>query len=523
MDIPRRPGTPSSPEAAVRQTWSNQKGVITSPDPLHTGPHFDLNSVSANSLPNIQITRGNGSIGLSTCPCAVNCNKNCCKSSRAMIGTKPDPYGDETPLLSPVKNSIQRSESPAGSYGSTDSSDQLLSDEEAKVRTSGHSVDIGYDSDSKLEASVKCGCHVIVKDKTSRSANIKLVIASFIALFFMIGEVLGGYFAGSLAIMTDAAHMLSDLAGFLISLFAIWVGSRPPSKRMSFGWHRAEVIGAIISVLIVWVLTGVLFYEAIQRVINPDLINVKADIMLITACVGVFVNVFMCAVLGHGHGHSHGGGGHGHSHGGHGSKRGGHSHSHDDVEEGNSRLSRFKRRLRRNKKQENAENINVRAAFVHVIGDLIQSIGVVIAGYIIWFRPDWKIADPICTFLFCVLVLFSTINVLKDALRVLMEGTPSHIDYEDVKADLQEIAGVKQAHSLHIWSLTTTRTALAAHLAMETGVNAQEVLDKASKMLKDKHNIVHTTLQVEDHHNLMDDCGTCQQQTKPKSKLCWIC
>lgn len=137
MDIPRRPGTPSSPEAAVRQTWSNQKGVITSPDPLHTGPHFDLNSVSAHSLPNIQITRGNGSIGLSTCPCAVNCNKNCCKSSRAMIGTKPDPYGDETPLLSPVKNSIQRSESPAGSYGSTDSSDQLLSDEEAKVRVSG--------------------------------------------------------------------------------------------------------------------------------------------------------------------------------------------------------------------------------------------------------------------------------------------------------------------------------------------------------------------------------------------------
>ncbi len=93
----------------------------------------------------------------------------------------------------------------------------------------------------------------------------------------------------------------------------------------------------------------------------------------------------MCAVLGHGHGHSHGGGGHGHSHGGHGSKRGGRSQEHD-VEEGDSRLSRFKRRLRRKKKQENVENINVRAAFVHVIGDLIQSIGVVIAGYIIWFR-----------------------------------------------------------------------------------------------------------------------------------------
>ena len=124
-----------------------------------------------------------------------------------------------------------------------------------------------------------------------------------------------------------------------------------------------------------------------------------------------------------------------------------------------------------------------------------------------------------------VIIVYSTHTArFYHSFFLVAVGTPSHIDYEDVKADLQEVAGVKQAHSLHIWSLTTTRTALSAHLAMETGVNAQEVLNKASKMLKDKHNIVHTTLQVEDHHDLMDDCGTCQQ-TKPnsKSKLCWIC
>jgi zinc transporter 2 len=121
----------------------------------------------------------------------------------------------------------------------------------------------------------------------------------------------GGYFSGSLAIMTDAAHMLSDFAGFLISLFAIWLGSRPSSNRMSFGWHRAgretltcfyrsivdsillfaEVVGAVVSVLIIWVITGVLFYEAILRVIHPERFEVNADIMLITACFGVFVNV----------------------------------------------------------------------------------------------------------------------------------------------------------------------------------------------------------------------------------------
>ena len=163
------------------------------------------------------------------------------------------------------------------------------------------------------------------------------------------------------------------------------------------------------------------------------------------------------------------------------------------------------------RQKKSMENINVRAAFIHVIGDLIQSIGVVIAGYIIWIwvrqscwggggahvtwcsvlQPEAKLADPICTFLFCILVLFSTFSILKDALRVVMEGihvlymhmhmhmhmhvhmpcppstgTPKHIDYEEVKADLCAVEGVRQAHSLHIWSLTLNRTALAAHLVL---------------------------------------------------------
>ena len=95
------------------------------------------------------------------------------------------------------------------------------------------------------------------------------------------------------------------------------------------------------------------------------------------------------------------------------------------------------------------------------------------------------------------------------------------MDYEDVKADLQEIPGVKHAHSLHIWSLTTTRTALSAHLAVEHGTNSQDVLDKASKILKEKHNIVHSTLQVEEYRNLMDDCGTCQE--RKRRSFCWPC
>jgi zinc transporter 2 len=241
----------------------------------------------------------------------------------------------------------------------------------------------------------------------------------------MIGEIIGGALSNSLAIMTDAAHMLSDFASFLISLFAIWMANRPPTKLMSFGWHRMEVLGALVSVVVIWILTGVLVYEAVLRVIHQDY-EINADIMLITAAIGVYVNTFMVFVLhqhGHGHGHSHG-----HSHG-HGKKDGdGHGHSHGLS----IPIPGFLRRKKRERgdpesgeghsHKKSSKNINVQAAFVHVIGDLIQSIGVVIAAFIIRFKPEWKLADPICTFLFSILVIISTLTVMRDALRVIMEG-----------------------------------------------------------------------------------------------------
>uniref|UniRef100_A0A1X7VC35 Cation efflux protein cytoplasmic domain-containing protein n=1 Tax=Amphimedon queenslandica TaxID=400682 RepID=A0A1X7VC35_AMPQE len=139
-----------------------------------------------------------------------------------------------------------------------------------------------------------CSCHRkrIDENKSNKKAILRLVIACVMALIFVIGEFIGGYFSHSLAIMTDAAHMLSDFASFLISLFSIWMATRPPSKRMSFGWYRAEVIGAVASVFVIWIITGALVYEAVKRLIHDDEV-IDADIMLITACVGVFFNVFI--------------------------------------------------------------------------------------------------------------------------------------------------------------------------------------------------------------------------------------
>lgn len=235
-----------------------------------------------------------------------------------------------------------------------------------------------------------------------RIARRKLIIASILCLLFMVAEAVGGVLANSLAVATDAAHLLTDFASFMISLFSIWLASRPATKKYSFGWYRAEVIGALTSVLMIWVVTGILVYMAVER-LSTGVFDLNAEIMLITAGIGVLVNIVMGISLQIGgvpHGHSHGGGGGGgkeHAHGGSEEIGHGHAHSH-------------------------AENINVRAAFIHVIGDFIQSLGVFIAALIIFFRPDLAYIDPICTFLFSILVLVTTFNIIKDVLNVFMEG-----------------------------------------------------------------------------------------------------
>ncbi|KAL5262669.1 hypothetical protein ACHWQZ_G008164 [Mnemiopsis leidyi] len=336
------------------------------------------------------------------------------------------------------------------------------------------------------------------QDKPDNTARNKLMIASVVCLLFTVGEAAGGFLANSLAIMTDASHMLSDFASFLISLFALWVARRPATQKMSFGYHRAEVMGAICSVLVIWVLTGVLAYLAIERMVTMDF-SIDADTMLITAAAGVGVNILMgCVLHQSGHGHSHGGlsSKHSHSHGhGHGHS---HGHSHGDSEEDG--LVHGKKKV----------NINVRAAFVHVLGDLVQSIGVLIAAVIIKVQPTWLIADPICTILFSIIVLCTTLTILRDALHVLMEGFPRDISYPNLVRDLQNIPGVQMIHSLHVWSLTVDKNALSVHLAMAQDASPDDTLVHANKMLRETYGIHQTTLQVEKWQPIMENCHSCQ-------------
>jgi len=318
-------------------------------------------------------------------------------------------------------------------------------------------------------------CHQERHDGVDKVARRKLILASVLCVFFMIGEIVGGVLANSLAIATDAAHLLTDFASFMISLFAIYMAALPRSQRMSFGWHRAEVLGAVVSVLMIWVVTGILVYLAIQRVLYQDY-EINATVMLITSGIGVLVNIIMGCSL-HQHGHSHGGGGH--------------EHSHSKAE----------------------ENINVKAAFIHVVGDFLQSLGVFVAALVIYFYPTWVIIDPICTFVFSVLVLLTTIKILKDTVSVLLEATPKGIDYEMVRNTFLSVDGIRQIHNLRIWSLTTDKTALAAHLAIEKGFSAQQVLADATMKIRDRYNLYELTLQVEQFQPEMNGCDQCKDPT----------
>ncbi|KAJ8735896.1 hypothetical protein PYW07_007516 [Mythimna separata] len=342
-------------------------------------------------------------------------------------------------------------------------------------------------------------CHRSRNEEIDKRARRKLIIASILCVVFMIGEIVGGYLSNSLAIATDAAHLLTDFASFMISLFSLWVSSRPATRRMPFGWYRAEVIGALTSVLLIWVVTGILVYMAVQRVIYKEF-EINATVMLITSAVGVAVNLVMGLTL-HQHGHSHGGGGHGHSHGGNNPVLNNKKERGDsDAESSNSHSH----------EHHQEENINVRAAFIHVLGDFLQSFGVLIAAIVIYFEPSWNLVDPICTFLFSVLVLITTFNIIKDTLLVLMEGSPRGVDFQEVANTFLSLAGVVRVHNLRMWALSLDKTALSAHLAIRTGVSPQKVLEEATRLVHDKYNFFEMTLQIEEFNDGMEDCSQCK-------------
>ncbi|KAM6375262.1 proton-coupled zinc antiporter SLC30A8 [Alca torda] len=333
------------------------------------------------------------------------------------------------------------------------------------------------------EANPEYHCHSYSRSCENRKreqhqARKKLCVASVICIFFMIAEITGEYIAGSLAVITDAAHILVDLTSFLISLFSLWLASKPPTKQLTFGWHRAEILGALMSMIIVWLVTGVLTYLASMRLLHPDY-DIDATVMLITSACAVLANILLSLIL---HQTSHG-----------------HSHGAQAREHVSAPLEKAA-----------LSNASLRAAFVHAIGDLFQSISVLISALIIFFEPEYKIADPICTFVFSIFVLATTITILRDILMVLMEGTSKGLSYDAVKARILAVGKVESVHNLHLWSLTMNQTILSAHVATADAADSQKILREITQALFEHYSFHSVTIQIESGEDQKRECIFCQ-------------
>lgn len=274
-----------------------------------------------------------------------------------------------------------------------------------------------------------------------------------ITVVFMIVELVGGWYANSLALVSDAAHMLTDVGALLLSLFAIWMARRPVTLTMSFGYHRAEILGALASGLMIWFISGLLIYQAILRMSAPP--EVHGPVVFVVALMGLIANLASMKIL-------------------HSSKE---------------------------------ESINVRAAYLHLLTDSLGSVSAVIAGLVLSFTT-WRLIDPIVTVLFSILMLASSWSLVTEAVGVLMESAPTHLDPTQVQKDLNALTGVEESHDLHIWSVSTGKLALSVHLIATA--TPQTVLAEANRVLEEKYGIHHTTIQIEHpEHFRSERCYDC--------------
>lgn len=280
--------------------------------------------------------------------------------------------------------------------------------------------------------------------------------AIVVTLVFMVLELFGGYFANSLALISDGAHMLTDVGALLLTLFVLWLARRPTSDTMSFGYHRAEILGALCSGLAIWVISGFLIYESITRMQSPPEVN--GPVVFVIAVIGFAANLVSMRML--------------------------HVASH--------------------------ENMNVRAAYLHVLSDLLGSVGAIIAGAVLW-STGWRPIDPIMTILFSGLMLVNSWALVKEAITILMESTPTAIDAAQIRTELCAIAGVTEVHDLHIWTVASGRFALSVHvISPQSETQNAQLLTQLNDLLKVRHGIQHTTIQIEHpDHFRSENCYDC--------------
>ena len=283
-----------------------------------------------------------------------------------------------------------------------------------------------------------------------------LVISLALIGVYMVVEIIGGLISGSLALLADAAHMFTDAGAIGLALFAMWMANRPASVERTFGYHRTEVLAALVNALSLWLIAGWIFFEAYHRFSEPP--EVQGPLMLSVGAVGLLVNIVVVFILHRSAGHS----------------------------------------------------INVEAAFWHVVADLLGSIGVIVSGVLVTVF-GWWIADPILSVLIGLLILASSWSLLQKVFQVLLQATPERLDIYQLCHRMEEEAGVTLIHDVHAWTVTSGYEVLTAHVLLEPTLSGEQVeraLRGLRRVANEEFGIRHITLQVEqtvegcteDHH-----------------------
>jgi cobalt-zinc-cadmium efflux system protein len=258
----------------------------------------------------------------------------------------------------------------------------------------------------------------------------------------MFAEAIGGWWTGSLTLLADAGHMLTDVAALALALIAVWFGSRPATSRKTFGYYRLEIVAALVNGVALVLISLLIVYEAVQRWSSPPI--VRSNVMIAVAVGGLFVNLVCAWIL-----------------------RGRHE-----------------------------IDLNIRGAWLHVMSDALGSVAAIIAGTIMWLY-GWYVVDPLFSILIALLIVWSSWALIRESTNVLLEGTPAHINLAAVEAAILETSGVSAVHDLHIWTITSGREALSAHVIHSETTQAPELLRDLRAKLQTQFGVDHLTIQME--------------------------
>ncbi len=282
----------------------------------------------------------------------------------------------------------------------------------------------------------------------------KFRVFIILSLFILVIEVIGGFFTNSLALLSDAGHVLVDLLALVLVYFSIRLSQKESTKKFTYGYYRAEILTASINGIILLFITIFIFYSAYKRFLFIE--QIKSKEMLGVAVIGLLANLYVIL-----------------------------------------KMHNYER-----------ENLNIKSAYLHILADTISSFGVVIAGILINITGNY-IFDPIISVIIGLFILIGSIRLIKESMHILMEGTPQHINLEKLTGDFRMIDGVKEVHDIHVWSITSDVYALSSHILIskENLQSMNEIISKINEMLKNKYNITHTVIQSEREEPIPENRG----------------